>query len=311
MENICIIVNPHSQNGLTNRKLTQYIKRLADEGLVFDTYYSTSKKHFKVLFREIVDDYEIFIAIGGDGLIHSLIQLLAERKNKRLAIVPAGNGNMLASQHNIFSIEDTISSIKNGRVEKVDLIKIEYLTSTGERKTVYSHCIIGIGYIADVVKYATNIFKKLGPKWCYPFAGALATLRIDSFDIEFGVDSNSKYVPNANAVILLNQGRIGPFNITKNVIDTDGYIDYVMFHDGTSPEAVLCFLDGFFGKYIFNKHRVAGKAKKVEVKLFSEKDFMVDGEMYEKVLYFSAEIVPKALMLLSNTSNISKTGGES
>jgi len=302
MGKICAIVNPNSQNGFTDKKSEQYIKALADAGFIFDTYYSRSKKHFEKMFKEIIDEYDIFIAIGGDGLIHTLIQHLVGKRDKQLAIVPAGNGNMLASHHNILSIEDTISSIKNGKVEEIDLVKVEYLNSNGRRKTIYSHCIIGIGYIADVVKYATYIFRKLGPKWCYPLAGALATFRIDSFDTEFCVDNNSKYVPNTNTVILLNQGKIGPFDITRGVVDTDGYIDYVMFRDGTSAEAVLCFLDSLFGKYLFNKHRVTGKARKVKTKLLSKKDLMVDGEIYEKILYFSAEVIPKAIRLLTNSS---------
>ena len=306
MGKICVIVNPNSQNGCTDKKSEQYLKTLADAGLIFDTYYSRSKKHFEKMFRGIIDEYDIFIAIGGDGLLHTLIQHLVRKKDKKLAIVPAGNGNMLASHHNILSIKDTISSIKNGKVEEVDLIKVEYLTSNGRKKTVYSHCIIGVGYIADVVKYARDIFKKLGPKWCYPFAGALATFRIDSFDTEFYVDGNSKCVPNTNTIILLNQGKIGPFSLTRGVVDTDGYIDYVMFHDGTSAEAVLCFLDCLFGKYLFNRHRVTGKARRVKVKLLSEKNLMVDGEIYEKIRYFSAEIIPKAIRLLTSSS---KKGG--
>ena len=256
MKDFCVLINPNSQNGSTIKKAKIYLKKLTKEGFVFDTYYTYSKDSFWELFKRIIDDYDMFVVIGGDGLIHGVVQSIVDRKEKRIAIVPSGSGNMLASHHNLFSIDDTISSIKRNSLEKVDLVKVSYLTKDGEKKTVYSHCI---------------------------------------------TDNRLKSIPNATTLIMLNQGKIGPFTVTENVKDTDGYVDYVMFHTGTSSvEATLCLLDTFFGRYHFNKHRYVGRAKKIEIKLSTWKDLMIDGEMYEKTLRFSVEVIPKALTVFSN-----------
>ncbi|MCD6468594.1 MAG: hypothetical protein J7L32_04735 [Thermoplasmata archaeon] len=301
MKDFCVLINPNSQNGSTIKKAKIYLKKLTKEGFVFDTYYTYSKDNFLELFKRIIDDYDMFVVIGGDGLIHGVVQSIVDRKEKRIAIVPSGSGNMLASHHNLFSIDDTISSIKRNSLEKVDLVKVSYLTKDGEKKTVYSHCIIGVGYIADALKHATYVFRKLGPKWCYPLGGVFATFKIDPFDVELGVDNRLKSIPDATTLIMLNQGKIGPFTVAENVKDTDGYVDYVMFHTGTSSvEATLCLLDTFFGRYHFNKHRYVGRAKKIEIKLSTWKDLMIDGEMYEKTLRFSVEVIPKALTVFSN-----------
>lgn len=299
MDRICAIVNPCSQGGKTSLKTQSYLRELKTNGLNFDVYLTEAPKHSIFLTKQLINDYNVFLSVGGDGLIHEIIQVLVGKKDKTLAVVPAGNGNMFARHHGINSFYETIKAIKEKRRLSIDIIKLEYTTKDNKKHTIYSHCIFGIGYIEDVVNHALKTFNKFGPAFCYPLSAFLATTKLDSFKAKMNIDGKQKIFQKAATVIGLNHAKVGPFNISQDVDDTDGYLNYVVFHDIGMIEAWLCVLDTLFGFYQFNKHRKAGKTKKLQIKLSSPKELMVDGEIYEEITSFSAEIIPKALYTYS------------
>ena len=300
---ICIIINPYSQGGNTKNNYLYFLKMLKKNGIKFDEYITNGSRHSMILVKDALNDYDTFIGVGGDGLLHEMAQVLINKKDKQLGIIPSGNGNMFASHHWVFTLNDAIISIKKHEIEKIDLIKLRFKLN-GDEKIVYSHCIFGIGYISDVVRLAVGHFRKLGPKACYPLSGILGTLYFKSYDIDLIIDNNSNKIESFNTLIGLNQGKVGPINIIENSSDKDGYLDYVMFNKTKRTEALLALMDTFLKSYKFNKHRKIGKAKKIEIKLKDKTDLMIDGEIYGKTSSFSAEIIPNSLNILSNPTDI-------
>lgn len=299
MSGICVIVNPYSQGGRTNLKTTGYLKELKTNGFDFDVYTTEAPRHSIFLMKQLINDYDIFLSVGGDGLIHEIIQVLAERKNKTLAVAPAGNGNMFARHHKLNSFYETIKAIKEKKRIPIDLVKLYYTTKNNKKHTIYSHCIFGVGYIEDVVNHALKTFNKFGPFFCYPLSSFLATIKLDSFKSKIKIDDKQETFLKTETIIGLNHGKVGPFNISQDVDDTDGYLNYVIFHDTRMIEAWLCVLDTIFGFYQFNKHRIGGKTKELQIELSSPRDLMIDGEIYEKITSLNAEIIPKALYTYS------------
>lgn len=299
MEKICVIVNPYSQGGRTNLKTKSYLKELKTNGFNFDVYSTEAPRHSIFLVKQLINDYDIFLSVGGDGLIHEIIQTLAMKKNKILAVAPAGNGNMFAYHHKLTSFYETVKAMKEKKCIPIDLVKLRYKTKDNKEHTVYSHCIFGVGYIENVVNYALKTFNKFGPSLCYPLSAFISTIKLDSFGSKIKVDGRQVTLPKTSTVIGLNHGKVGPFNISQNVDDTDGYLNYVLFHDTRTIEAWLCILDTILGFYQFEKHRKAGKTKKLGVTLSSPRRLMIDGEIYEEITSLKAEIIPKILYTYS------------
>ena len=301
-ERVCVIINPNSQGGRTEYTSPHTLKSLKGNGIVYDAYTTIKSKHSIDIVKDLINDYDVFVGVGGDGLLHEMAQVLVNKKDKKLAIVPSGNGNMFASHHWIKNLDDAINSIKKHSVEQIDLIKITYKTKS-QTKTIYSHCIFGVGYISDVVRLAVNHFRKLGPKACYPISGILGTLYVNQFKANITTDKNKEEINKLSTFIGLNQGKVGPFDIVENSSDKDGFVDYVMFKNAGRLEALLCVFDAAVKSYYFNKHRATGKAKKIKIELSEPKKIMIDGEMYNNVKSFNAKVVPKSLNVLSLKQN--------
>ena len=294
-----MIINPYSQGGRTKINYPYYLKQFKNNGFKYDKYHTERKKHSTDIVKNVIDDYDTFIAIGGDGLLHEMAQVLVHYNNKKLAIVPSGNGNMFASHHWIYNIKDAVKAIKKDENVKIDLVKITF-KQNNIKKTVYSHCIFGIGYISDILRLANNYFRKIGPGLCYPMSSLFASAILKNFKSTFIVDGKKENIKNTTTTIFLNQGQVGPFNIVEESSDTDGILDYVLFKDVKKIESLLCVMDTILKTYTFDKHRRIGTAKKVEMYLEEKKELMIDGEMYGKTKEFKAEVLPKCLNILSN-----------
>ena len=295
MDRLCVIINPYSQGGRTGTKTNYYLKKLKENNFKFDSYTSNSKSHSDTLFKKLFNEYDSFLAIGGDGLVHEMIQNLNGNKTKTLAIAPAGNGNMFARHHNINSFDDAIHALKKDNRISIDLVKITYVSEDEKKKTIYSHCIFGLGYIERVISHASRTYRKIGKPFCYPLSSFTASLNIDDFTSEITIDKKKLKFKNTNSIMCLNHGKVGPFNLAEDVDDTDGFLDYVIYHDTGTFESWFEILDTMLAFYRFEKRRLSGKAKKILVKLNSPKNLMVDGELLENIVNMSAEIIPKTL----------------
>ncbi len=296
---ICIIVNPYSQGGKTKENYPSYINNLKNNGLIFDTYRTKSKRHSTEIVKKYFDDYDTFIAIGGDGLLHEMAQVLVNHKEKKLGIVPSGNGNMLASHHWIYNIDDAIDAIKKNKTTEIDLVKITFNTDNSKR-TVYSHCIFGIGYISDVVRLAVNTFRIFGPKLCYPLSGTLGAMYINRNKTKITIDNKKEKIDKLNTIIFLNHGRIGSFKMVENSSDRDGRLDYVIYKNMGRTEALLCVMEAALKTKIFNKNKTVGQTKKIKIDLPTKKELMIDGEMYGYTDLIEAKVIHKSLNVLSN-----------
>jgi len=303
MDRLCVIINPYSQGGRTGIKTNHYLKKLKDNNFKFDSFFTNSKNHSSILIEQLLNEYNTFLGIGGDGLVHEMIQILKDKKNKALSIAPAGNGNMFARHHNINSFDDAVCALKEDNRISIDLVKITYVSDNEKKKTIYSHCIFGLGYIESVIAHASKTFRKIGKPFCYPLSSFAASLKMDDFDSEITIDNKKLQFKNTNSIMCLNHGKVGPFNLAEDVDDRDGFFNYVIYHNTGTFESWFEILDTILAFYRFEKRRLSGKAKKLQIKLDSPKNLMVDGELLENIVSMNAEIMPKAL----NTYSIKKS----
>ena len=74
--------------------------------------------------KAVAKGYDIIVAVGGDGTINEIAQVLVD-SSAVLGIIPAGSGNGLAHFLKIpFKLEEALNLIKNGEAMCIDTIQL-------------------------------------------------------------------------------------------------------------------------------------------------------------------------------------------
>lgn len=70
-------------------------------------------------------NYKVFVAVGGDGTVNSLMKYLINQNDKALAVLPLGSGNGFANELGFkFDIENLIKDISRGETLEIDVLEI-------------------------------------------------------------------------------------------------------------------------------------------------------------------------------------------
>jgi YegS/Rv2252/BmrU family lipid kinase len=87
-------------------------------------FKSMTKEETGSLIRDNFDKYEIFVAAGGDGTVHTVATELVGT-NKILGVLPLGSGNGFAKEFGFkMNVRSLLSDIKKGESVDIDVIKI-------------------------------------------------------------------------------------------------------------------------------------------------------------------------------------------
>jgi YegS/Rv2252/BmrU family lipid kinase len=92
---LAVLVNPTSAGGKPLKLLPRVEAELRRLGAQFRVVRSDSGDHAKLLARQMADDGEVVVALGGDGLVGTVAGALCGT-DAALAIIPGGRGNDFA-----------------------------------------------------------------------------------------------------------------------------------------------------------------------------------------------------------------------
>ena len=90
----------------------------------YETIFSTGVKHARDVARERAADYDLIVAVGGDGTINEVASAIAGTDTV-LGVIPYGSGNGLSRFLGVpMNAERAIKSINDSRVTSIDAGKI-------------------------------------------------------------------------------------------------------------------------------------------------------------------------------------------
>jgi len=85
---------------------------------------SLTKEDTGTLIRKNFNDYEVFVAAGGDGTVHTVAEHLVG-SNKILGVLPIGSGNGFAKEFGFrLNVRSLLSDIKKADSMNIDVIEI-------------------------------------------------------------------------------------------------------------------------------------------------------------------------------------------
>ena len=137
------IINPVAGGG-NKGPVVQQIKKYLRNDISYEIInWDFPHQKTEIIKRIKENDFDLAVAVGGDGTINQVAQAVANT-NKKLAIIPVGSGNGLARHLQIpLDVKAAIDVINNGKSICVDSCNVNDL---------FFVCTSGIGFDAHIGK---------------------------------------------------------------------------------------------------------------------------------------------------------------
>jgi diacylglycerol kinase (ATP) len=274
------IVNPAAGGGRAAKFAGDALARLKAEGLRVDVIASTGPGHASQLAAEAcAQGYRKFLAVGGDGTAHEVINGAYSENDKtrhiELGFLPLGRGNSFLRDFTDEGAKASIEALIAGKKRSVDLLRLRH---TGG--TIYSFNLLSVGFTADVGALSNRVFKPFGHVgYLLGVFVRVAQLKRRVFKIR--CDSDREWDERRSLFLTFNNSKFtgGTMMIAPHADPADGFIEFVRW----GPIGRIGLLkmlprlyDGTHTDHVLAETR---RVKRVEFALEGSVDVMIDGEI--------------------------------
>jgi YegS/Rv2252/BmrU family lipid kinase len=289
------IVNPAAGGGKSAKLAGPALSRLRDSGLHVDVFASTGPGHAMQLAREAYDQgYRRFLAVGGDGTAHEIINgvyarnLAAERI--ALGFLPLGTGNSFLRDFTSTGAETSLDAILAHRTRPVDLVRLTH--ASGQ---VFSFNILSIGFTADVGSLTNRAFKPLG-QLGYLLGVFVRVVQLKRRSFLLRSDDETEWDERRSLFLTFNNSKYtgGKMLIAPDANPSDGYIEFVRWGPIGRLGLLRMLPRLYTGTHL--QHPLASRksVKHVEFKIPVPVDVLIDGEIFSLECR-SLDILPAAM----------------
>jgi diacylglycerol kinase (ATP) len=143
-QTVVVAINPTSGKGKSKKLGEEAVARLRRLGFAVDVIAGTTEGELRGALRSrLGSPHRALIAVGGDGMVHTALQVLADHPDTPLGIVPAGTGNDIAravgmDERQPLSALDTIVRALEGGPWLIDLGEARHGETVTRFGAVYS-----------------------------------------------------------------------------------------------------------------------------------------------------------------------------
>lgn len=288
------IVNPRAGGGRSGKLAHAAIAKLRPAVSALDVIASTAPGHATSLAREAFEQgYRKFIAVGGDGTAHEIINGLfpaAQGAEVALGFLPLGTGNSFLRDFGKGGAEGAAQAMVGGRRRPCDLLRI---THTGG--VLHSINLLSIGFTADVAAITNRFFKPLG-EIGYLLGVFVELLRLRRRVFPLHLETAAPFDSGRCLFLTFNNSKFtgGRMMIAPNADPCDGLIELVRC--GPIGRLALIYNLPSLYKGTHLRHPLVSRcsSRRVDFSLDAPVDVLVDGEVYSLHLQ-TLEILPAAL----------------
>lgn len=259
------ILNPYAGIPPVKFIITKELQRRRNELAYFK---SLSVDDSGALIKQNFNKYNIFIAAGGDGTVHTVASQL-KCSGKILGVLPIGSGNGFAKELGFrTNIRSLLRDIEKSQVLDIDVIEINDNLCLN---------VAGVG-LDSIVAHS---FDKLKTRGFWSYAGVTMTsfFRLKPIKITITIEGEPPFTEDLFVLTIANTRQFG-YNafIASDARPDDGKIDLVMirpFPKMLFPVFVYRLFTGNLNKSKYVRYLSTGKNFTIRT---DETRFHVDGE---------------------------------
>jgi YegS/Rv2252/BmrU family lipid kinase len=272
--------------------LDELRRRITDEGVDELLWYEVpkSRKAPKQVRKAIKAGVDLLVVWGGDGIVQRSIDVLAHAKGGAkipIAIMPAGTGNLLASNLGIpTDLDKAVELAFHGRHRRIDLGRLN-----GE----YFAVMAGIGFDGAMIRDADRSMKDRLGKLAYVWTG-LRHVNGSAPTARVLVDGVKWFDDEASCVLVGNVGTItGGIHAFDDAKPDDGWLDVGVATAQGALQWARALGTMAVGRSDHSPFVRMTRARRVDVKLASKLEYEVDGGAREAVKRLSVQVAPGAV----------------
>jgi YegS/Rv2252/BmrU family lipid kinase len=289
------IVNPAAGGGRSAKLAGPAIARLREKGLHVDVIASTGPGHAAELAHEAYDQgYRRFIAAGGDGTIHEILNGIFTHAGAKarisLGFLPLGTGNSFVRDFAQNGAEAALQALLENRKRPVDLLRLTH--STGE---IYAFNLLSVGFTADVATLTNRYFKPLG-SFGYLLGVFVRVVQLRRRAFALRCDDDKNWDERRCLFLTFNNSKYtgGTMLIAPQSDPTDGLIEFVRWGPIGRLGLLRMLPKLYDGTHV--QHPLASRraVRSVEFNLPEPVDVMIDGEI-ATLECRSLDVIPGAL----------------
>ena len=284
-ERFLAIVNPTAGSGRSGKLAGPALARLREKGLHIDVIASTAPGHAADLAREAWQQgYRQFIAVGGDGTAHEILNGVFADANKQapsaqpratIGFLPLGTGNSFLRDFSKAGEELSIDALIQRRKRPVDVLRLTH--AGGE---TYSLNLISVGFTADVGAFTNRHLKPLGPAG-YLLGVFVRILKLHGKSFPLRCDADKNWDDRPCLFLTFNNSKYtgGNMLIAPHADPHDGLIEFVHWGPLGRLATIRMLPTLYDGSHI--KHPLASRrsVRHVEFNFPGPVDVIIDGEV--------------------------------
>jgi YegS/Rv2252/BmrU family lipid kinase len=286
-----IAVVAHSRKTLGGG-LDELRRRITDEGVdeLLWAEVPKSRKAPKKVRKAVKAGVDLLIVWGGDGIVQRSLDVLAREKGGSkipLAIMPAGTGNLLATNLGIpADLAEAVRLAFHGQRRRIDLGKLN-----GEHFGVMA----GVGFDGAMIRDADRKLKDRLGKLAYVWTG-LRHVNGEAAKARVLVDGAKWFDDEASCVLVGNVGRItGGINAFADAKPDDGWLDVGVATAQGAVEWARALGTMAIGRSDHSPFVRITRARRIDVTLRSKLVYELDGGARVPTKRLSIQVAPGAV----------------
>jgi diacylglycerol kinase (ATP) len=255
-----VVVNPVAGSGKGALLGAQTASFFADKDLPYQIITATSaeklRNNLTIFLDNNVGEISGVIAVGGDGLVHLVLQLVVPRKIA-FSVVPAGTGNdfVRALGWDLDQIKVQLNAVTSRPPSKIDLGLVD---------SEWFGAVLSTGFDSVVNEKANTLKWPKGPiKYNLAIAMELPKFR----PLKYRIELDTQIIETEAMLIAVGNGGSygGGMKVCPDAVMTDGLFDVMILRPVSKVEFVRVFPKVFSGSHIEHKQVDIYRTKRVSL----------------------------------------------
>lgn len=287
-----VVVNPAARKGTAWRRYERVRPTLEQRLDTTTTEMTASGAWTGAVGQALAEGVRLFVAVGGDGTVHALVNALACQRGA-LSLSDLALGAVGVGSSNDFHkpYRDLVAGvpvrIDGRRTTPRDVVRARYCDHVGRERSRLFLISASIGLVATANGFfnrGDRILRRLDRIWpqlaiVYAALRTLASYR--NLPAEITLPSGPERMALTNASVLKTPYLSGSFRYDTPVPSDDGLVTVNLCHGLDRLSTLRMFLDLARGRFEGRPGTHHWRSKAIEIRLDSDADLELDGEVVQ------------------------------